>query len=174
MFYEDSNTSNKAILKEKWFKESWAYFINEAYFANDNDESVRKFLTNEGLIKIFNSGTIINEVLSPLTNQAYIAEKTTNDLSSSVSFVKYIFNNRHLLKGDINFKSIPMCVANLNGLVSYETCSDINAFLSIDNRFVAYSWLDPTWMYKLDEAYMASIQNCEKESFSKFLIKYAP
>lgn len=170
VFYEDSNTSNKAILKEKWFKESWAYFINEAYFANDNDENVRKFLTNEGLIKIFNSGTIINEVLSPLTNQAYIAEKTTNDLSSSVSFVKYIFNNKHLLKDDINFKSIPLCVANLNGLVSYETCSDINAFLSIDNRFVAYSWLAPTWMYKLDEAYMASIQNCEKESFSKFLI----
>lgn len=169
VFYEDNTGKNKAILKEKWFNESWAYFINDAYTDDDNDERVWRFLLNKGLVKFFDADTIVKEVLSNRANHSYITEKTTNNLPSSISFVHYVFRNKHHLNDSIDFKSIPLCVADLDGQVSYETCYDINVFTSIDKRFTAHSWLEPKWMYKLDEAYMTGIQESDKDAFEKFL-----
>ena len=169
VFYEDNSSRNKAILKEEWFNGSWAYFINDAYTDDDNDERVWRFLLKKGLVKFFDADTIVKEVLSNRANHSYITEKTTNNLPSSISFVHYVFKNKHHLNDSIDFKSIPLCVADLDGQVSYETCYDINVFTSIEHRFINHSWLEPKWMYKLDEAYMTGIQESDKEAFVNFL-----
>ena len=166
VFYEEHKDKNKAILKENWFNESWAYFINDAY---TNDDRVCSFLLDKGLVKSFDADTIIKEVLSKRTNHLYIKEKTINNISSSVSFVQYVYNHKYHLNDSVDFKTIPLCVTDLDGVVSFKTCSDINVFPFIDHIYTVHSWLESEWMYKIDTAYMTGIEDCDKDAFGEFL-----
>ena len=171
VFYEDTTGENKAILKEKWFNESWAYFINEAYTSDDKDEYVWKFLLKRELVKLFDTNTIFREVISNKSNLSYIAKQTRDDLPASISFVHYVFKNRHHLTESTDFKQIPLCVADLDGKISFETCLDIYVFPSIDKKYLGYSWMKSTWMYKLDSAYETGISDNDNNSFQEFLFK---
>ena len=166
VFYDERKEKN--ILKEKWFNPSWAYFINELY-TEDDDDCVWKFFNNYKLVKFFDNKTIINDVLSNESNYPYIIEKTTGNLPASISFVHYIFNNKHHLTENTDYKRIPLNVVDLEGKMSFQICSDIIVFPTIEKKYTMHSWIEPTWMYKLDTAYFTGFSEREKESFFEFL-----
>lgn len=169
VFYEDTTGKEKAILQEKWFNESWAYFINEAYTSDDKDDYVWKFLLKKELVKFFDTDTIFKEVISNKSNLSYVAEQTRDNLPASISFVHYVFKNRRHLTESTDFKQIPLCVADLDGNTSFEICRDINVFPFIDRKYLGHSWIKSTWMYKLDNAYQTGISDNDKALFQDFL-----
>ena len=135
VFYGNNRKKDKSILKEKWFNSSWAYFINDFYTEGEEGERVWKFFLNEKLVTLFETNTIINEVLSNEKNHPYIIDKTRNDLPASISFVHYVFENKHHLKEKADFKRIPLNVIDLNENMSFQTCPDLNVFPTIGRQY---------------------------------------
>jgi hypothetical protein len=169
VFYEESKGRDKEILKEKWFDPTWAYFINDAYTEHDDDETVWKFLLNKNLVKIFEAATIIKEVLTNNKNLGYIIEHTKGYLPASISFVHYLYQNKHHLLSDSDYKSVPLNVTDLDGKTSFMSPYNVNVFTTVDRRYTNHSWLKCTWIYKLDVAYYTNIPEKDLPEYRKFL-----
>ena len=169
VFYEEKNSSSKEILNESWFSKDWAYFINDAYTEGEDTEHVWNFLLDNNLVNIFESKILMAEVLCDHNNQGYIAEHTCGNIQASVSFVKYVYEHKHQMLSNTDFRLISLSVTDLSGTSSFEICNDISVFPEIQERYTHYSWVEPTWMYQLNSAYSNSIKPSFLTDFYTFL-----
>ena len=169
VFFEEKVGKGREILNEKWFNNTWAYFVNDAYTTDDEKDRVWNFLINQHLVTFFEPRTIIQAVLSNKENHEFIKQQTLNDFAASSSFVWYLFRNKHHLMENTDFRTIPLRVFDIEGQPSFEVCREINAFPEVDRKYTDHGWLEPTWVYSLDPAYYSGISRTDKENFIKFL-----
>lgn len=153
--YFDS-TEAEVALNHKWLDKEWASIISNEYFVKDEsfNNSILAVISKLG-VKSFSNKSFIKEIILNQNNLITLSANISTDLTTNVSFVKYLFSNIDSVENNqlIHF---PLFVQDAKGNeTTHVNDVDEKIFIYAEsyNEHAKKLWIEKDWMYSLNEDY---------------------